>query len=70
MCDIALSNFDWDLQGLREGDYIFSINKKNVLGQHQTVILQLLTEVQSSVEIGLVRPTTNDSNLCESSNPQ
>ena len=52
-----------DVQGLRKGDYIFSINKKNVLGEDQEVIIQVLEECGLSVEIGVVRPKTIDSNL-------
>ena len=54
-----------DVQGLKDGDYIFSINKKNVLGEDLQTISRKLRESGSYVEIGVVRPKTIDANLCK-----
>ena len=54
-----------DVQGLKKGDYIFSINTKNVLEEESNVILRILREGGSSVKIGVMRPKNIDANLCK-----
>ena len=55
-----------EAQGLKTGDYIFSINKKNVLVEDGYMITRLLSKSGSNVEIGVVRPKNIDANLCKS----
>ena len=52
-----------DLQGLKQNDQIFSINNINVIAEDNTELERLLKDSGSSVEIGVVRPKTFDTNL-------
>ena len=52
-----------DKQGLKEDDYIFSINKTNVVGESNKVMEGLLRNSGSSVEIGVLKPKKFDANL-------
>ena len=54
-----------DQHGLKESDYLFSINKVNVIGEPKEVLESLLQKSGSTVEIGVLKPKEFDPNLRE-----
>ena len=54
-----------DQHGIKDGDYLFSINKVNVIGEPREVFESLLQKSGSTVEIGVLKPKEFDTNLRE-----
>ena len=56
-----------DQQGIKANDHIFSINKKDVLGEGNEILESLLQDSADSVEIGVLKPKKFDAQLCKHS---